>query len=912
MNMLNRYFFKTIKSQLLALSIIPIIILSIVLAVSYSLMQVNYISKINYDYGVTLTNNIGPACEFGILTGNQSFLESIAEQIIATSHAVNVTIYDENYQILLNRETEKSHKLPESWNSISGNMDNKYYETENFTSFLSAIYSRPVDVYDNFDDIMENNSELDEAIGYIKITLSKEATNTEKRQVYLASMSITFFAIIIFSMVALRSSNQLANPIRQLSNLTNKIEQGDLTSRSPLDGSGEIRELQFGINSMSDALLNSRQKMQQEVTKATSSFKKANDELENKNIKLALAEKSALDASKAKSQFLANMSHEIRTPLNGIIGFTKLLQKTKLTSIQSDYINIVQRSSKTLLNIINDILDFSKAENGHLQVDKGSLNLYELIDDVIKIITPAAHEKDLILSYIIYQDVNPNIISDEQKIRHILLNLMSNAIKFSHQGSIEIRVSLDEEKETGEEQLLLSVTDSGIGINKESQQLIFKEFQQANSSTTRNYGGTGLGLPISKHFAALLNGDITIQSTPGEGSTFYVTLDYQTDKTVIPPVITTFLTDFKVLLQSDDKLTLFKLSHIVESLGASTTDDVSLDLFEQQITRQDYNLIVIACRQQQITNGKTAQQLHTINKHLPKCKVLVLANSCNPDLLNLLPHHPNSACISQPFTHNAFTQALQKLTGASIASSTETLETTSTIANNFSHYRILIVEDNQINSKLLTALLKQFEIEPKLAITGKQAVTLCEKESFDLVFMDLHMPEMDGIEATILIKKTQPELPIIATTADILANENNALINQGFDRVLSKPIDENKLIACLNEWLPSDGSHTYQLLVQHFNGKKELADEMYQMLIKELKEKHPLLPLLWKQQQQEELRQLVHKINGSASYCGVTQLQAAAQELEIALKRNQLEQVPNKLEQLLATITDILDENPQH
>lgn len=912
MNMLNRYFFKTIKSQLLALSIIPIIILSIVLAVSYSLMQVNYISKINYDYGVTLTNNIGPACEFGILTGNQSFLESIAEQIIATSHAVNVTIYDENYQILLNRETEKSHKLPESWNSISGNMDNKYYETENFTSFLSAVYSRPVDVYDNFDDIMENNSELDEAIGYIKITLSKEATNTEKRQVYIASMSITFFVIIIFSMVALRSSNQLANPIRQLSNLTNKIEQGDLTSRSPLDGSGEIRELQFGINSMSDALLNSRQKMQQEVTKATSSFKKANDELENKNIKLALAEKSALDASKAKSQFLANMSHEIRTPLNGIIGFTKLLQKTKLTSIQSDYINIVQRSSKTLLNIINDILDFSKAENGHLQVDKGSLNLYELIDDVIKIITPAAHEKDLILSYIIYQDVNPNIISDEQKIRHILLNLMSNAIKFSHQGSIEIRVSLDEGKETGEEQLLLSVTDSGIGINKESQQLIFKEFQQANSSTTRNYGGTGLGLPISKHFAALLNGDITIQSTPGEGSTFYVTLDYQTDKTVTSPVITTFLTGFKVLLQSDDKLTLFKLSHIVESLGASTTDDVSLDLFEQQITQQDYSLIVIACRQQQITNGKTAQQLHIINEHLPKCKVLVLANSCNPELLNLLPHHPNSACISQPFTHNAFTQALQQLTGASVASSTETLETTGTIANDFSHYRILIVEDNQINSKLLIALLKQFKIEPKLAITGKQAVTLCEKESFDLVFMDLHMPEMDGIEATILIKKNQPKLPIIATTADILANENNALINQGFDRVLSKPIDENKLIACLNEWLPGDGSYTYQQLVQHFNGQKELADEMYQMLIKELKEKHPLLPLLWKEQQQEELRQLVHKINGSASYCGVTQLQAAAQELEIALKRNQLEQVPDKLEQLLATITNILDENPQH
>ncbi len=900
--------FNSIKSQLLAISIIPIITLSIILAISYSVMQVNYISKINHNYGATLTNNIGPACEFGILTGNQDFLESIAKKIIETSHAVNVTILDQQHQVLIDIESDKSHQLPENWHIIDSNINSKHYETEHFISFLSAIYSRPIDVYDDFDNIQEANNEAESAIGYIMITLSKDASNSEKQQAYIASTAITLIAIIIFSMIAHISSNRIARPIHRLSTLTRKIEQGDLSTRSPLDGSGEIRDLQSGINSMSDALFNSHEKMQREITKATSSFKKANTELKNKNIKLAVAEQSALDASRAKSQFLANMSHEIRTPLNGMIGFATLLQKTKLSSIQSNYISIVQRSSHSLLNIINDILDFSKAENGNINIDNTSVNLYDLIDNVINIVTPAAHEKDLILSYIIYDDVSPNIISDEQKIHHILLNLMSNAIKFTHQGSIEIRVSRDEEEEGEQEKLLFSVADSGIGIDQKNQQLIFEKFQQADTTTTRNYGGTGLGLSISKHFAELLNGDITLESSLGKGATFYVTLDYQPDKKATPPTTEKCLNGYNVLLHSDNKLTLFKLSHTLESLGAKAEHEISATTFNHRITKQHHDLIIIVCRQQQLLSDETAQQLKTIHTQQPACKTLVLINSCNPTLLSRLPYQLNSISISLPYTHKTLIQALQQLVGSHPQPAPETIEVETEVTRHSTLNKILIAEDNPINSMLLIALLKQFKIKTILAETGKQAVELCNQEHFDLIFMDLHMPEMDGLEATALIKHERPDLPIIATTADILANADNALIHQGFDAVIEKPIDEQKLIACLHQWLPKEQSNTYQALMQHFKGQKKIADEMYQMLIKELNSQRPRLQSLWDNQQHQELLQLVHKLNGSASYCGLTSLQKAAQTLETTLKQKQLNQVSDELDKLLTEITTILKE----
>lgn len=903
--------FKTIKAQLLAISIIPIIALSLVLAISYSYMQVNYISKIHHDYGMTLVKNIGPSCEFGILTGNQEFLRSIAEKIIETSQTISVTIYDEDHNILLEAGSDEHRDMPKEWMRVDHKKNTEFFSTDSHTSFLAPIHSRPIDVYDDFQESIHLEDELDMVIGYIEITLSKQSTNKEISRVYSISFFITLIVILTFAAVASITCKRIANPIRELSSLIAKIKAGDLTSRSHIEATGEVHELQSGINEMSDALLHSHEKMQHEITKATQSFKEANQELEEKNLELSIAEKTALDASKAKSQFLANMSHEIRTPLNGIIGFTHLLQKTNVDQAQLEHIGIIQNSSNTLLSIINDILDFSKAESGNLTINNAPLDLYDTLDEVIKIVTPTAHEKDLTINYIIYDDVSPNIISDEHKIRHILLNLISNAIKFTQQGAIEIRVSLeeDEENEEAQEQFVISVTDSGIGIKPKDQAHIFQPFQQADASTTRNYGGTGLGLPISKHFAEMLGGSITIDSTPGEGATFHVSLPYLQDENAPEQAVEKLLPNTSLLIHTHNALARFKLSHLTRALGALVDHDEHLDLTPNNGQQKNYEMIIIDCNRREIVSGETPLLLRTIEEAQPDCKILLIANTCDPEILSSIPTQPNLWTISQPFTHTAFFNALKYLTREEITPTpTSVIEHASTTQNLEKHH-ILIVEDNAINSKLLTALLDQFKIASQLAESGKHAVEMCKTMHYDLIFMDLHMPEMDGTTAMQLIKQANSSLPIIATTADILANHDNALLQDGFDGIITKPIDENKLIECLSHWLSKNSNTLYNTLIKQFNGKESLAQEMYTMLIKELQEKRPQLLQLWDAQQMDALTQLTHKINGSASYCGLLDLREAAQALETSLKAALAEKIPDQFQNFIHEIDNILQQH---
>lgn len=910
---------KTIRSQLLALSVLPVITLAIILSISYSLMQINYISKIYHEHGISLIKNLGSSCEYGILTGNHDFLVSVATKIIESSHTVSVTIYDSDNNKLIKNGIKEAHPSPINWEIAEGQTDIRFYTTNYYTSFLSPIYTESIEVYDEFQDNTEivSDDSAENIIGYLKITLSKSSVNEAKSQVYIASFIITLLVIFIFTTITWYKSNSIANPIRHLSKLTEAIKSGNLSSRSPTDAMGEIYDLQVGINAMTHSLQHAHEEMEDEVQKATKSFKEANGLLHTRNVELHIAEQSAQDASQAKSLFLANMSHEIRTPLNGIIGFTKLLEKTTLTSTQNDYMGIIHQSSNTLLRIINEILDYSKGESGSLTVCNTTFNISQVLDEVIKMLTPSIHEKDLLISYLIYDDVADNITSDEQKIRHILINLINNAIKFTKQGFVEIRVSLDEDDE-GKEQLLISIKDSGIGIKKDDQYKIFKAFQQADISTSRNYGGTGLGLPISKHFAEMLNGSISIDSTFGKGATFNITLAYQpVDGIEQQPPINKFLAGHKALIHSPNSLIINKIAHLSRSLGAEVTLEPYQEALLNKSKEDKYNIVVITATQKQIITGETTNIIENINRRCPNGKVLVVANSLNTDITHLIPQLKNVSLTGLPFTNDSYTLALQSLVCGEtpcpqqahteenqIKENSDSTLNIDTIGSN----NVLIVEDNPINSKLLITLLQQFEIQPEWVESGVEAIEACENKEYDLIFMDLHMPKMDGTTATKLIRKNNSTVPIIAITADILANENDQLIKCGFNGVITKPIDENILIDCLHQWL-EETNNDFNEMLDHFNGKESLAREMYDMLINELKQQRPELQKLWDEQQLTELTDLTHKLNGSASYCGISALQEAAQQLEVNLKQNRLETVEEDFELLMDEIEFILNKH---
>ena len=389
-------------------------------------------------------------------------------------------------------------------------------------------------------------------------------------------------------------------------------------------------------------------------------------EMEDANVNLKIAKDKAEEATRVKSMFLANMSHEIRTPLNGVIGLSRLLQKTELNREQEDLVNIIAKSGENLMSIINDILDFSKIESGQIQFESISFQLKEMVENVYQLLRFKAEEKGINFSYIIDKNVPSVLCGDPLRISQILMNLANNAIKFTHQGKVEIRVELID-KYNQASRILFRVIDTGIGISEDGKQVLFKEFHQTESSMSRRYGGTGLGLAISKNLVNLMNGEINVVSEEGKGSEFY----------------------FRITLKKS-------------------------------------------------TLEEGEKELHY---HLPK------------------------------------------------------------------NIRILVAEDNLINQKVFGLSLKQLGYTCDIAQNGQEAYDMHIANQYDIIFMDMQMPEKDGLEATAMIRDYEkentnfPVAYIAAVTANSLNMGKNDCITSGMNNFLSKPFSEKELLTILEEAL---------------------------------------------------------------------------------------------------------------
>ncbi len=332
----------------------------------------------------------------------------------------------------------------------------------------------------------------------------------------LLTLFLVMLALIMIAMVpALRFSRQLTQPISDMVSAVQRIRDGDLSMAIHTQAKGELSELETALRQMVAALADAQTELQQNVDQATQDLRETLETIEIQNIELDMARKEALKASHIKSEFLANMSHEIRTPLNGILGFTKLLDRSPMTPRQEDYLSTIHKSAESLLAIINDVLDFSKIEAGKLSLDHTPLNLHDLIEDVQTLLAPMAQERNLEQAAIIYSDVPVALLGDPLRIRQVLTNLVSNAIKFTDQGSVVVRAMLEEDR--GAEAIIkITVTDTGPGLNPEAQKDLFSAFTQADQSARRQEGGTGLGLAISKRLVEGMGGEIGIEAARAE------------------------------------------------------------------------------------------------------------------------------------------------------------------------------------------------------------------------------------------------------------------------------------------------------------------------------------------------------------------------------------------------------------
>jgi two-component system, NarL family, sensor histidine kinase BarA len=851
----------SIKTLILLMGLLPVLCLSIGLSAFLITKQLDTMRELMVERAIASADQLSIFSSGVLLDGNHHKLQELSRLSLQESSVRSITIYSPDMQPLIHAGPgQPAPSLPaDGFRNISSE------STE--ISVLRGIFDQPA-----ADGRPDADSKL---LGWVYMTFHWYNYELIKYQTFLSSVLIIGLAVIFAIAFVTFINEQLSRNLGAIRKALRKLATGTKNFHIHLPGRDGFSDIANELNDLNQAHQQEMLELQKSIEQSTSDLRETLETVEIQNIELDLARREAVEASRIKSEFLANTSHEIRTPLNGIIGFANILLKSELQSRQREAVETIRASADSLLAIINDILDFSKLEAGKLVLDNGPVSLREIAEDALIMQAPGAHEKKLSLALIIEEDVPDTVESDPLRLKQIFTNLISNAIKFTPDGRVVITISCLEN--LGDRVTLSAqVSDSGIGLSREQQKLIFRDFSQADTSVTRQYGGTGLGLVIVKRLVEQMGGEIGVDSEAGKGATFWFTLTFPVARDRMEIRQFNALSGRRVAVCDPDPYHSQGLLKLLTRWGLETEHTETLTSLA---TDCDYQIINL-----DYETDTSALAQSTDDNAVILCSNPVDKKADDPRIY-----------LDTPVSHVRLFDALNKGSG---------YDTHHQDRHRYRHCKLLIVDDNPANLHILQNFLLDVGIVAETAQNGIEAIRICEEKAYDLILIDIQMPQLDGIEASRRIRQfgANTHTPIIAVSA-YLAPENPAQLREaGVNEYISKPITESQLNAALQRFLPSapdstrESSSTDNIdrpvdiaeCLTLSRQRPELARSMLGMLLDALPDQLVALRTAFQNKDWEAIASINHELKGGCCYTGVPRLKAAVSRLEEQMQTAEL------------------------